>query len=92
MPKKHQTQAIPEDGRKGAPDGTNQPGRTGRSGGGESGGGPYPNPHTGKDSSEAEEGLDPHGGQTVLGYHGPQELGDQKVKPDGNPNAGSRSD
>ena len=42
---------------------------------GESGGGPYPNPHSGKDKSEA--GF--HGGQSVSGYHGPGQLGSEDV-------------
>ena len=42
---------------------------------GESGGGPYPNPHTDKDKSDA--GF--HGGQSVAGYHGPGQLGSEDV-------------
>jgi hypothetical protein len=40
---------------------------------GESGGGPYPNPHGGKD----EGGF--HGGQSVMGYFGKGQLGDEDV-------------
>jgi hypothetical protein len=41
---------------------------------GESGGGPYPNPHTGKGG---EGGF--HGGQSVAGYFGKGQLGDKDV-------------
>ena len=41
----------------------------GRSGGGDSGGGAYPNPHTGKGGSESE-GYMGHGGQTHMDYEG----------------------
>lgn len=91
MTDKHPTQAIPADGLKGAPDGTNGPGAAGRGGMGESGGGPYPNPHTGKGKEAREGGFGKHGGQTVNGYHGPQQLGDREVDPEGNPNAGGKS-
>ena len=40
---------------------------------GESGGGPYPNPHSGK----SDGGF--HGGQSVAGYHGPGQLGSEDV-------------
>ena len=40
---------------------------------GESGGGPYPNPHSGKDKGDF------HGGQSVAGYHGTGQLGSEKV-------------
>ncbi|MEO6580503.1 MAG: hypothetical protein ABIN83_05070 [Sphingomicrobium sp.] len=54
------------DGVSGAPD-TGEPGIShGRSSGGESGGGAYPNPHTGKDSADA--GF--HGGQSDPTYYG----------------------
>ncbi len=41
----------------------------GRSGGGDSGGGAYPNPHTGKSGGDAE-GFMGHGGQTHMDYEG----------------------
>jgi hypothetical protein len=41
---------------------------------GESGGGAYPNPYTGKDDDPSF-----HGGQTVAGYFGKGQLGDEKV-------------
>ncbi len=40
---------------------------------GQSGGGAYPNPHTGK------QGGDFHGGQSVMGYHGKGQLGSKDV-------------
>jgi hypothetical protein len=40
---------------------------------GESGGGPYPNPHSGKEKG----GF--HGGQSMMGYHGTGQLGSEKV-------------
>jgi hypothetical protein len=60
-------QANGEDGHKGAPDGVNDV--PGRGEGGESGGGAYPNPHTGK---APKDGLFGHGGQTDI---------DQKLTP-----------
>ena len=56
----------------------------GRSGGGESGGGAYPNPHTGKDEGGADSYMG-HGGQTDMAYHGKGRLGGEKVGE--NPNA-----
>ena len=91
MADKHPTQAIPDDGRKGAADGTNRADASGRGGRGESGGGSYPNPHTGKSEKARKEGFGEHGGQTVTGYHGPQQLGDEEIKPGGNPNAGGKT-
>ena len=41
----------------------------GRAGGGDSAGGAYPNPHTGKGGSDAE-GFMGHGGQTKVSYEG----------------------
>jgi len=97
MTDKTPTQAVPQDGEKGGPDGMNRPGATGpgvtgRGGMGESGGGPYPNPHTGKSDKEAAKGFGEHGGQTVAGYHGTGQLGDKEVKPGGNVNAGGKTD
>lgn len=51
----------------------------GRTGGGDSGGGAYPNPHTGKEGSGGREGYMGHGGQTEMPYHGSGQLGDQNV-------------
>jgi len=41
----------------------------------ESGGGPYPNPHSGK----GERGDEFHGGQSVFGYHGDGQLGSEAL-------------
>lgn len=48
----------------------------GREGGGDSGGGAYPNPHSGKDDP-GREGYMGHGGQTEMPYHGAGRLGEQ---------------
>jgi hypothetical protein len=56
---------------------------------GESGGGAYPNPHTGKDDHPGD-GFLGHGGQTDIGYHGSGQLGDRKVDDEGNANSGSK--
>lgn len=52
-------------------------------GGGDSGGGAYPNPHRGKDGTRG--GFMDHGGQTEMPYHGTGQLGDKKIGE--NPNA-----
>jgi hypothetical protein len=57
----------------------------GRTGGGDSGGGAYPNPHTGKEGKGDREGYMGHGGQTEMPYHGSGQLGDQDTG--GNENA-----
>ncbi|HEY0130031.1 MAG TPA: hypothetical protein VGB57_01410 [Allosphingosinicella sp.] len=49
----------------------------GRGGGGDSGGGAYPNPHSGKDGDRG--GFMDHGGQTEMPYHGSGRLGDEKT-------------
>ncbi|HEX9932325.1 MAG TPA: hypothetical protein VGB08_05735 [Allosphingosinicella sp.] len=49
----------------------------GRSGGGDSGGGAYPNPHTGKEGKRG--GFMDHGGQTEMPYHGSGRLGEDVV-------------
>jgi len=86
MADKQPNQAMPEH-KAGGSAGAKEPG-TGRGPGGESGGGAYPNPHTGKGGTGEF-----HGGQSGSGYHGSQQLGDKKLDPDGggNPNAGSQS-
>lgn len=78
------TQAMADDGLKGAADGTNRPARSG----GDSGGGRYPNPHTGKGPKKGSF----QGGQTVRGYHGPEQLGGEEIGSEDNPNAAARSD
>lgn len=42
---------------------------------GESDGGAYPNPHTGKDGAEPIDTFSGHGGQSEQDYHGPGQLG-----------------
>ena len=46
-------------------------------GGGESQGGAYPNPHSGKKPKSG--GFMGHGGQTEMAYHGSGQLGEDKV-------------
>jgi hypothetical protein len=60
-----------------------------RSSMGESDGGPYPNPHTGKNGSKrGPDRFNGHGGQTEQAYYGGQQLGDKVVGDQ--PNAPSR--
>ena len=78
------TQAMPKsDSGQGRNDGTNQP-----RGDGQSAGGAYPNPHTGKEERGARS--DWQGGQSEIGYHGSGQLGDQVVTPGGNSNSATR--
>jgi hypothetical protein len=56
---------------------------TGRSGGGESGGGAYPNPHSGKEPKK--DGFMGSGGQSEMPYHGTGQLGGEDAG--GNANA-----
>ncbi len=51
---------------------------TGRTGGGDSGGGAYPNPHSGKKPGNG--GFMGHGGQTEMPYHGEGQLGEEDVE------------
>lgn len=62
---------------------------TGIEGGGASGGGAYPNPHTGKKGGD-NEGFMGHGGQTEQAYHGPTQLGDKKLDDNANAATGSK--
>lgn len=50
----------------------------GSTGGGQSGGGAYPNPHSGKEGGK-NEGWMGHGGQTEMPYHGSGQLGEEKT-------------
>ena len=50
----------------------------GATGAGQSGGGAYPNPHTGKEGGK-NEGWMGHGGQTEMPYHGSGQLGEEKT-------------
>jgi len=59
--------------------------------GGESQGGAYPNPHSGKDAQSGPDDFMGHGGQTEMGYHGTGRLGDDDVEDAGNPNAPAKS-
>lgn len=59
-------QANGQDGKTGAADGVGTTDTHGKQGGGESQGGTYPNPQTGKDG----KGGHTHGGQTDITYHG----------------------
>jgi hypothetical protein len=89
------TQAMPKDGLKGAPDGVNSQAHYGENEGA-GGSTAYPNPHTGKEDAEKDKPgfgtTTGHGGQSKMGYHGSGQLGDKEVEPGGNRNAGSKSD
>jgi hypothetical protein len=61
------------DGVSGVPSGTSEHAIHGRSSGGESDGGAYPNPHTGQISKN--DGFMGHGGQTDIAYHGSGQAG-----------------
>ncbi|MFV0623865.1 hypothetical protein ACBY01_07630 [Sphingomonas sp. ac-8] len=71
-------------------DGVDQQQVSGRDAAGESGGGAYPNPHTGKD--EKQSGFLGHGGQTDVDYRGPGQGSEGEGKTGSNPNAGTGSD
>lgn len=79
------TQVSGGDENKGKPDGVsaspnNGANVQGKSDAGESGGGAYPNPHTGKKPTWG--GFLGHGGQTNIGYHGSGQAGqDGKASP-----------
>ena len=55
--------------------------------GGQSGGGAYPNPHTGKEGGDSG-GYMGHGGSTEMPYHGTGQLGEKKTGK--NPNSPAR--
>ena len=58
----------------------------GRRGGGDSGGGAYPNPHSGKEGKRG--GFMDHGGQTEMPYHGSGQLGEETLGENQNAPAG----
>ncbi|HEX9965112.1 MAG TPA: hypothetical protein VGB04_09040 [Allosphingosinicella sp.] len=61
----------------------------GRQGGGDSGGGAYPNPHSGKEGG-GKEGFTGRGGQTEMPYHGHGQLGEDDTGD--NPNAPAKDE
>lgn len=63
---------------------------TGARGAGQSGGGAYPNPHSGKDDA-GSDGWNGHGGQTEMEYHGTGRLGAKKTGGNANAPAGKGS-
>jgi hypothetical protein len=67
-----------------------KPEETAERGAGQSGGGAYPNPHSGKEDG-ADDGYEGHGGQTGMEYHGTGQLGEKKVGENANaPAKGTR--
>jgi hypothetical protein len=54
---------------------------------GESQGGAYPNPHSGKRAKAGADTFLGHGGQTEIGYHGKGQLGEDEVEEKSNPNS-----
>jgi hypothetical protein len=88
MPRKEKTQAMPSKKsaqRPAAAADAIPPGK-----GSESAGGPYPPGARREKNADEGKGADWHGGQSVTGYHGPGQLGDQDAKPRGNDNSGSK--
>ena len=82
---------MPADGQDSAKthsDGVEDP--HGRAGGGESGGGHYENPHSGKTERGEAEGFD--GGQSGRGYYGPGQLDGKNADPDRKGAAGQGGD
>jgi hypothetical protein len=68
---------------KGASDGVGEPATHGKGLTGESGGGAYPNPHTGKGHPEdGPDGFLGSGGQSGIAYHGGSQLGEEKADKD----------
>lgn len=76
MPVPGDATAAREEGSRGA---------GGSTGGGESGGGAYPNAREGEGESKGG-GFMGHGGQTDIDYSGPEQLGDEDVSGQDNPN------
>jgi hypothetical protein len=90
MSDKQPMQAMPDDGLKGAPDGTNT--RRSRHPSGESNGGSYANPQTGKEPTGGGGGFMGHGGQTHFAYHGTGQGGTDDDPEVGNVNAVTKED
>ena len=97
MSEKVQAPVPGNPGSKGAPDGVSDSPRGGdgadvhgRSEGGESGGGSYPNPHAGK--TDTNTGFMAHGGQTDIGYHGGGQAGTEGSETDNATTRGDRDD
>lgn len=60
---------------------------------GESQGGAYPNPHSGKEGGlSGIDGVMGHGGQSEMGYHGAGQLGSEVDKDEAKRNAPATSD
>ena len=87
MSDKQPNQAMPSSGSKGASDGVSDA-ETNRHGGGESAGGGYANPQSGKGG----EGFMGHGGQTDIAYHGTGQGGQDDDPEVGNVNAVTKDD
>ena len=89
MAEKHDTQAMPDEQDKRDPKHLDWK-LGGRGDGGDSNGGAYPTPYTGK--GDVKGGFGKHGGQSDKGYYGGEQLGSEEVEPGGNPNAGTKND
>jgi hypothetical protein len=81
---------MDENDKKPVSDGSDAGKMNGRSGGGDSGGGAYPNPHTGKEGGRG--GFMDHGGQTDPAYHGTGQLGEKKTGDNANAPATGEDD
>lgn len=91
MTTKQPVQADGKGNRSRKSDGVGDEGTHGKQGGGESGGGAYPNPHRGKKPEAKPESFLGHGGQSEIGYHGAGQLGDEKVGDGKNRNSPTKS-
>ena len=89
MSDKQPNQAMPSPSSKGAPDGISEK-HHGKDLAGESGGGGYPNPQTGKKPEGG--GFMGHGGQTKVAYHGTGQGGTDDDPDVGNVNAVTKQD
>ena len=89
MSDKQPNQAMPSKSSKGAPDGISEK-HHGKDVAGESGGGGYPNPQTGKEPEGG--GFMGHGGQTKVAYHGTGQGGTDDDPDVGNVNAVTKQD